>query len=310
MKVGTTLMKWLVRALGALPLGFHYACSGFFSWILKDVMRYRRDVVMTNLARSFPEKKYSELKALSDDFYRHFGRLLAETIWFGSCRNPERLRRQHLVEFTNLEVCEAAYKNCKGVVLLNSHFGNWELTGGLLCYDYRTGLEKKSPFDLDVFDLDNMAVVYKPLKNRMWDEILCDNRCAPILNRGFKGYIPTEKVLRFAVANGKRKMLYIFPTDQCPYKGATANDTVDFLHQPTKTMLGGASVAHKFGLAVLYMSIAPVSKGHYEWSFTEICRDASEVSPHEIMQKYYSLLQADIEKYPYGYLWTHRRWKR
>ena len=50
-------MKWLVRALGALPLGFHYACSGFFTWILKDVMRYRRDVVMTNLSRSFPEKK-------------------------------------------------------------------------------------------------------------------------------------------------------------------------------------------------------------------------------------------------------------
>ncbi|MBR5396310.1 MAG: lysophospholipid acyltransferase family protein [Bacteroidales bacterium] len=305
MKIGTTLMKWLVRALGALPLGFHYACSGFFTWILKDVMRYRRDVVMANLSRSFPEKKYSELESLSDGFYRHFGRLLAETVWFGGCRNPERLRRQHLVEFSNLEVCEAAYENSPGVVLLNSHFGNWELTGGFLSYDYRPEAERKV-----LFSMEDMAVVYKPLKSRMWDEIMCDNRCAPILRDGFKGYVPTEKVLRFAVGHGDRKMLYVFPTDQCPYKGAASNDTVDFMHQPTKTMLGGASIAHKFGYSVLYMSIAPVSKGCYEWGFTEICRDASKMTPHEIMQRYYELLQADIEKYPTGYLWSHKRWKR
>lgn len=305
MKVGTTLMKWLVRALGALPLGFHYACSGIFTWILKDVMRYRRDVVMTNLSRSFPEKKYSELKELSDGFYRHFGRILAETLWFGGCRNPERLRKQHLVEFTNLEVCEAAYENSPGAVLLTSHFGNWELTGGCTFYDYRPDSERR-----DIINSDSIAVVYKPLKSRMWDDIMCDNRCAPLLRKGFKGYVPTENVLRFALANHDRKMIYIFPTDQCPYKGATANDTVDFLHQPTKTMLGGASIAHKFGYPVLYMSIVPVSKGHYEWSFTEICRDASVESPHEIMQEYYKLLQADIEKHPSCYLWSHKRWKR
>ena len=305
MKIGTTLMKWLVRALGALPLGFHYACAGIFTWILKDVMRYRRDVVTTNLSRSFPDKKYAELKDLSDGFYRHFGRLLAETVWFGGCRNPERLRRQHLVEFTNLEVCEKAYENSPGVVLLTSHFGNWELTGGCLTYDYRPESEKR-----DIITKDAIAVVYKPLKSRMWDDIMKDNRCAPLLREGFDGYIPTENVLRFALANRDRKMIYIFPTDQCPYKGATANDTVEFLHQPTKTMLGGASIAHKFGYAVLYMSIAPVSKGHYEWTFTQICPDASKESPHEIMQDYYKLLQADIEKFPSGYLWSHKRWKR
>ena len=196
---------------------------------------------------------------------------------------------------------KAAYENSPGVVLLNSHFGNWELTGGFLSYDYRPEAERRN-----LFSLDDMAVVYKPLKSRMWDEIMCDNRCAPILRDGFKGYVPTEKVLRFAVGHGDRKMLYVFPTDQCPYKGAASNDTVDFMHQPTKTMLGGASIAHKFGYSVLYMSIAPVSKGRYEWGFTEICRDASKMTPHEIMQRYYELLQADIEKYPTGYLWSHK----
>ena len=61
MMIGSVILLSLMRALAALPLRFHYACAGFFSWLLKDVLRYRRDVVMANLSRSFPEKKYDEL---------------------------------------------------------------------------------------------------------------------------------------------------------------------------------------------------------------------------------------------------------
>lgn len=298
-------MKWLFRALGALPLGFHYAFSRFLAWILRSVLHYRRDVIVTNLSRSFPEKKYDEIAELTHDFYAHFGRVFAESVWLGGCRDPERLHRQHLVEFGNIEMFTAAYEGSPGVVLLNSHFGNWELTGGFLEYDYRPDSPLKN-----LLHPDDVAVVYKPLKSKAWDEIIRENRCAPIFRRGFNGYVPAEKVLRFAVEKRDRKMLYIFLSDQCPYKGSIDDDAVEFLHQPTKTMLGGASIAHKFGYSVLYMSIAPVSNGRYEWSFTEICRDASGMSPHDIMQEYYRLLQADIVKNPCAYLWSHKRWKR
>jgi KDO2-lipid IV(A) lauroyltransferase len=74
-------------------------------------------------------------------------------------------------------------------------------------------------------------------------------------------------------------------------------------------MLGGASIARKRGMSVLYMNHLPVSKGHYTCSFMEICPDASRMTPHEIMVKFYSLLQQDIEETPWNYLWTHKRWK-
>ena len=80
MMIGSVILLSLMRALAALPLRFHYACAGFFSWLLKDVLRYRRDVVMANLSRSFPEKKYDELKVISDRFYKHFGNVIAGTI--------------------------------------------------------------------------------------------------------------------------------------------------------------------------------------------------------------------------------------
>lgn len=303
MKIGTKIMKGIVRAFSALPLKVHYAWAGFFSWILKDLMHYRKDVIMINLSRSFPDKKYGELKEISNRFYKYFGQLIAESIWFGGCRNPERLRKQHIVEFKNIEELEDAYRDGRGVVVLNSHFGNWELTGGFFSYDYRE--DAKLPFTSD-----EVVVVYKPLTSRMWDEIMRENRCAPILKEGFKGYISSRDILRFAISNRDKKLVYVFPTDQCPYKGSTSDDTVTFLHQPTKTMLGGASIAHKFGLSVFYMAYVPVSKGRYRWSLTKICQDGSTMTPHEIMQEFYNCLQSDIEKYPWCYLWTHKRWKR
>lgn len=304
MNVGTSIMKGIMRALGALPLGFHYVCFGFFSWVLKDVLRYRRDVVMINLSRSFQDKKYKELSEISGRFYKHFGRLAAEAIWFGGCRNPERLKAKRLVEYSNLEVFERAYSESPGVAVLTSHFGNWELLGGCLNYDYRPDgkiLEGLVP--------DDVIFVYKPLKSKMWDEIMGDNRCAPAKYLDYKGYISTENILRHVLGNKDRKLVVNMLSDQCPYRDSVSDITVDFLHQETRTMFGGASLARKFGWSVLYASLFPVGKGHYEWRFTQICPDASKLTVREIMDEYYNLLQKDIEAAPWCYLWTHKRWK-
>lgn len=158
-------------------------------------------------------------------------------------------------------------------------------------------------------NVDNVIAVYKPLSSRMWDEIMRVNRCAPVLRYGYTGYVSSVNLLRFALSHKEDKKIYIIPTDQCPYRNSTVNDVVDFMHQPTRTMLGGASIAHKLHYSVFYMSLIPVSRGHYEWTFKEICRDASTMTPHSIMQEYYSLLQVDLEKHPENYLWTHKRWK-
>ena len=319
MGLGTGIMKGIMRALGALPLGFHYACAGFLSWMLKDVLRYRRDVVMTNLARSFPDKDYKELKAISDRFYEHFGNILAETVWFGGCRDPRRLHRKRLVEYSGIEEFEEAYSRSRGAVVLNSHFGNWELLGGCLEYDYRgegpVGELVEPPALRQAQGpvgpgIDDVVFVHKPLKSRMWEEVMRENRCAPVLRMGYRGYMSTDNILRFALENKDRKMVYNFPTDQYPYRNSMTDEEVVFMHQETKTMVGAASLARKLGYAVFYMRLRPVRRGRYEWSFTRICQDASQMGTHDIMQRYYDLLQADLEENPWCYLWTHKRWKK
>ena len=231
--------------------------------------------------------------------------MIGESVWFGGCRNPERLRRQRLVEYSNIEVFEKAYSQSPGVMVMTSHFGNWELLGGCLNYDYRPDGKL-----VDGLVPDDVIFVYKPLKSRVWDEIIGANRCAPVSSLDYKGYISTGNILRHVLENKDRKLVVNMLSDQYPYRDSLANLDVRFLNQETKTMFGGASLARKLGWSVLYASLYPISKGHYEWRFTEICPDASEISAQQIMDDYYKLLQKDIEAVPWCYLWSHKRWKK
>lgn len=304
--IATGTLRGIMWCFSKLPLKFHYACGGFLTWILKDVMHYRRDLVMANLARSFPQMKYKELRKVSDRFYRHFGDIFAEAIWFGGCSDPERLRKARLVEFKGYEAFEESWNNSPGVMIMTSHCGNWELFGGFEYYDFRPD----APSIEDRIRSNRIVAVYKSLSSKVWDRVMFKNRCAPLLRDNYDLYIDSTAILRFALTHKNDKMVYLFPTDQCPYKNSTVDETVEFMHQETKTMLGGASLARKLGMSVFYLNMIPVSRGHYEWAFTKICDDASKVSTHEVMQTYYQLLQKDIEATPWNYLWTHNRWKK
>ena len=81
-KIAVKIFRGLLVALSKLPLKFHYFMGDFLSWVMKNVVRYRYDVVVTNISRSFPDKKYKEIRKITDDFYRHFGEIFAEAIWF------------------------------------------------------------------------------------------------------------------------------------------------------------------------------------------------------------------------------------
>ena len=88
--------------LGKLPLKFHYFMGDILSWIAEKLLRYRTDVVWINISRSFPEMKYKELKKVYRDFYRHFGEIFAETIWFAAA-TYKRLFKSGIVTVTNPE---------------------------------------------------------------------------------------------------------------------------------------------------------------------------------------------------------------
>ena len=303
--IGVVLVEALLGLLARLPIGFHLAMGRFFSWLLRDVVHYRRDVVMTNLSRSFPELKYGELNELMKKCYRHLGDIFAEAVWFGGCKNArgrERLNRSRIVDIVNPEVFNEVYDASTNVMVLSSHAGNWELLGGWFSFNHNEDVPLKS-------GPGEIGVVYRRLKSRLWDRVIADNRCNSIKDTPFDGYLESLEVFRFAISHRRQKFIYIFPTDQYPYHIASKHNVGKFLNQETLAMTGGAALANKFGMSVNYLRWKVVGRGRYSIEFVPICSNAADYTPERIMEMYYAELEKDIKDQPWNYLWTHKRWK-
>ena len=285
-----------MRGLGKFPLSFHYKFADFFSWILRKVMKYRKEVVYINLSRAFPEKTCQEIEALAKAFYRHFGEIIVESIWFAAA-TPERLRKQQICTISHPEVLSEAWKTGRSVMWLTSHAGNWEIIGGLRSYNPDPSLD-------EAFDESHIAIAYKQQSSALWDEVLKINRTAPVDH--FQGLVETKQILRYAVEHKNEQRLYIFIADQRPY--ATRTDIGEFMHQHTYGMLGSVKLAHKMGMPVFFSTMTRKERGHYEMDFIKLTDDASIEDPVDLLKRYFRLLEEEIKATPANYLWSHKRW--
>lgn len=294
----------LMRLLGRLPKGFHFAMADFIAWFARRVLHYREQVVTVNLARSFPELKYWELEPLAKEFYRHFADLFTEVVRysvFQGEKGRKRLRDSHILEVNDISLVNRLLETTPSVMVLNSHLGNWELFGGIS----ECGYDPKEPFALRP---GHIVAVYKEMTSKFSNGLFEACRLGPVLGTDFDGYVESSQVMRFALKNRDRKRFYMFNTDQSPY-GNAAWTEVEFLHQPTRAMLGGASLACRLHYSVVYLHWSRPERGRYEARFIPICEDASTMTPEGIMQAFYRLLEANIREDPAMYLWTHKRWK-
>ena len=296
--LGEILFRATVGALSRLPLPVHYALCSVIAFIAEHLVRYRRTVVERNIENSFPDRTEREHRAIRHGFYRHFGEIIAETIWLGSCKAGDP-RVAGFMSAENAEILQEAWKDGRSMMIMTSHAGNWELMGML--------------FDCDVdlpFIQSQVGEVYKKLKSPMWDRFMQDNRTTPLKGTGFKNLIESNDVLRFAVRHRDEQLLYVFPNDQYPYKGAAFCEIENFMNQPTRALVGGAQLASKLDMSVVFLGIRRDRRGHYTYVFDMICLHAGEMTAQAIMEGFYERLQRDLEAQPENYLWSHKRWKQ
>ena len=301
--IGVVLTEGLLRLLGHLPLAFHHWMAGGLAWFLRSVVHYRSDVVMTNLSRSFPDKSYEEIRQIHKQFYRHLANIFTEMIWFGACRGEKgrkRLRKSHIVEMTNPEELNRLWNSSRQLMILQSHSGNWELIGGILNYSYGEQPEITS---------DTLAVTYLRAHSALWDRVMADNRTAPVSDLNYPVYVEAGEAIRFALKRKAERYSYSFITDQFPYN-ENLHHSVRFMHQDTYTMTAAAALAVKLDMSVAYLRFECREDGGYALTFVPLSDHAAGEDPMALTKAYYAHLEEDLEKQPWNYLWTHRRWKK
>lgn len=296
-----SILRGLISLMSKFPLKFHYFMGDILAWMLKNVFKYRYSVVLTNVARSFPNKGYKLPNTIVDGFYKHLGELVVEGVWFGGS-SYKRIRESGVVKITNPELLAEYYDKSPSVTVLSTHCGNWELLGGVFAYFDASGI----PYS---FGQNDMKVVYKKLTSPVWDEVFKKNRTAPLDKTMDDCVIESSNILRYAITHRNQKKIYCYPADQSPYSKAGKHFIGEFMNQPTNAMQGSVGVACKLSHSVLYLKMNRVKRGEYEWTLIPICEDASKSTPEELLRKYYDLLEEEIRENPSNWLWSHKRWK-
>jgi KDO2-lipid IV(A) lauroyltransferase len=185
------------------------------------------------------------------------------------------------IQIKNTSLITRIIKSKKPIVLLGSHYQNWEW---LLL---RIGLIENI----------KLSAVYKPLSNTLFDKILFKMRT----KFGAK-LIPLKKWKYFILNKKNKSHTFLFISDQVP-ENKKNGIRIKFFNQSTLFHKGAEKTAKLLNARVFYIEMNRLKKGYYTIEFKEIKSD-------NITEEYANLLELTIKKDPTAWLWSHNRWKR
>ena len=273
----------IIYLFSRLPMPLLYGCSHVIYLLVFYLFSYRKMVVIQNISRSFPEKKYDEIKWIVTGFYRSFCDNIAEML---KSVSASPVQQKENIELVNFERMKNQIKQGKQVIASMGHCGNWEILNIL-------------PLMLDI----KAYAVYKPLSTKCIDDLLLKIRSR------FGMHLITDKSVAKHLITNENPSLYFLLADQCP---ATTDETSRFclLHQPAYVFRGVEKLARKTNACVFYLHVIKISRGRYRVECKEISINSHCTVDQEITQSYIRLLEQNIQDNPSGWLWSHKRWKR
>lgn len=279
------LFRAAVFLLGLLPFRVLYWLSNVLFLLMYRLIKYRNKVVAQNLSNSFPQKKQEEILAISKAYYRHLCDLVVETIKGFSL---SKQAFQERFKYKNPEIFDPYFEKKQNVLLLGSHYGNWEW----------------GSISFPVAVKHHVVGVYKPLKNKILEIYLNS------LRKKFGLRLADMRTAgRAFAAKENQPAIIVLIADQTPSDIKNAH-WVNFLHQDTPFLHGADKLARQTGFPVFHFQIQKTARGHYEVTFEEICTEPRKTKPGEITQRYAEHLEKMIQHVPDYWLWSHRRWKR
>jgi len=269
-----------------LPFRVIYWLSDLTCFILKDVLKYRRAVILQNLNNAYPDLDEESISKIAAGFYRNMSDVMLETI------KGYRISRQQLKErckIKNPELLERYHREGKSVLMVFGHFCNWEW----------------SFMSVAVQTPQETCAVYKPLSNKHFDRLFLKIR-SRFVTRMLPMKSSARTILKHKSEN--KPLISGLLADQSPTK-SESDYWVNFLNQETLVYLGVEKLAKKTNNEVVFIRINRVSRGKYELELVPILENQGSESPHSITDAHVKELEDLIQSNPANWLWSHKRWK-
>ncbi|MDR1113089.1 MAG: lysophospholipid acyltransferase family protein [Bacteroidales bacterium] len=281
------LFYLLLYPLSLLPMWALYGLAYLFYLVANYLIGYRKQVIINNLTKSFPEKSEQELRRIRWRYYRHLAQLAAEMLKMLTM-SRKMLRKRYYCR--NAELVNYYFEQGKSVILMSSHYNNWEWMVLSLEEQFQhhgIGIGKANSnktFEL----LINRA------RTRYGTEVVFADTVRDTFQHYESQHIPVT---------------YMMLSDQSPNNIDKSYKTW-FLHQPSGLIYGAEYFAKKYDLPVFYYQVIKDKTGYYHIDMELITENPQDTAYGEIIEKYVQLLEKTICQKPEYWLWSHRRWKR
>lgn len=261
--------------------------SDILYFVAYHVVHYRRGVTRTNLSKAYPDMDEKKRLQIERAYYHHISDLIVEGV-YNLYASPRSIMKRY--RFVNREVVNRYYERGQSVVLMSSHYNNWEYMITSLNYQV----------------MHHSVGVGKPLQ---------DKAVANYITRR-RGRYGTEIVDQTNVRQTMEyyhqhsvPVAYMMLSDQSPNDVHKSFWTM-FMNQETPFLYGAEYFARKYDMPVIYYDVTKVQRGRYEVHFTPLCDKPSQVPQYTIISRYITMLKNTIDRHPEYWLWSHRRWKR
>ncbi len=277
------LFSYFFRILG---LDVSRKVAPLLAFIFFNFIPIRKKVVLENLKLAFPENDKKSNKKLAFSIYSSFAITLIEIMCLPFLDKKKLIES---VDCVNPELIVQKYKEGKGVILLSSHFGNWEFIA------ISVAIQIQIPF----------SVVVKPLRNPLVYERMNKGR-----TKFGNEVVPLGISIRKTYQTLKEKKVVAMVADQ---RGPREGVKVDFFGRKVSIYTGPAALALKTGAPIICGIPIRTENYKYKLLLVEIPVDNlpenEEDKILEISQRYTSYLEEVIREHPEQWLWMHKRWK-
>jgi len=273
----------LLYIVSLLPFFILYWISDVAAFLLSNVFKYRRDVVLNNLKIAFPEKTDAERNAIAKKFYKYFTDTFIESLKFISISKKQLLKRSTGSFDLINELIDKGYN----INIMAGHQFNWEYANLLYA------INVKIPF----------VGIYMPIKNKIFGKIFYDirSRYGTILISASDFKNERHDVF-------KKQYLLALAADQNP-GDPTCAYWINFFGRPTPFVAGPEKGAVLNNAAVMYVGFKKVKRGYYKFTTTLLAEQSAGTKTGELTCLYRDALEKTIREDPANYLWSHRRFK-